>query len=158
MWETVSPVRKKIIGLSFALLLALTTFTSSAFAHECIVASRSDTGNVSAGTNSKNWFYVGSLKDLFGYVPMLAGIVDPTLQLPPLSADQLDWAVQEGRSLGLPSTYTIFVNIHVGQGEGVLLGGTPVDGSALTSNGKGIDHVFDYLPTLIDIYQQALSH
>ena len=141
-------MRKKLIGLGFALILALTTY-APALAHECFIASRSDVGNMAAGTNSQNWVYVGTLADVFGFIGDDAGQA--------LSPSQLEWAVATAQTAGLPNSFAVFINPHVGKGSGVLQGGTPNDGSAKMADGKGVDHIFDWFPTLFSIYAEALG-
>ena len=142
-------MRKKLISLSFAVVLALTTFTSSALAHECMIVSRSDTGAVAA-THSQMWYNFGDLTWLFTNIQDLVG--GPTL-----TPSQVTWAVQQAQAAGLPNQLTVFTNTHVGHGTGVLQGGTPNDGTAKMSNGKGVDHFFDWLPTIMGIYAQAAA-
>ncbi len=155
MRERLLPVRKKILGLGFALILALTTY-APALAHDCIIASRSDAGAVAAGTHSKMWYYFGDLNWLFSVIHIfLAPEGGPPLQA--LTPSQIDWAVSQAKAAGIPNSLTVFTNDNVGGATGVLLANTPVDGSALTSNGKGVDHVEDYFPTIVSIYQQALT-
>ncbi len=155
MRERVLPVRKKLIGLAFALILALTTY-APALAHDCIIASRSDAGAVAAGTHSKMWYYFGDLTWLFTNINLF--LADPGGPVPPaLSPTQVTWAVAQAKAAGVPNSLTVFTNNNVGGGAGVLLANTPVDGTALMSNGKGVDHIEDYFLTLVSIYQQALT-
>ena len=123
--------------------LAATLLTGTALGHECFVASRSDTGDIAAGSNAKVWLTVAGLGDLFTF----AG---EELQLPALSEDQLAWAVEQGLEAGMPNQFTIFVGTHT------IAEGTPaMDRHA--ADGKGIDHAFDWLPVVVAIYQQALA-
>ena len=132
-------MRKKLVSLGLALVLALTTLTSTALAHECIVVNRSETGGINA-QNSGNWFYVNS-ELLFRFV---AGEVGGDT----LTPNQLAWAVAELEKAGAPTQFAIFT-------KAVLLEGTPTDGTSKMTDGKGIDHVFDYFPTIVAIYYQA---
>jgi len=123
--------------------LAATLLTGTALGHECFVASRSDAGDIAAGSNAKVWLTVAGLGDLFTF----AG---EELQLPALSEDQLAWAVEQGLEAGMPSQFTIFVGNHT------IAEGTPgMDMHA--ADGKGIDHAIDWLPVVVAIYQQALA-
>lgn len=123
--------------------LIATLGAGTALGHECFIASRSDTGTVAAGTHSRAWLYVGSLPDLFGFVAEDPGI-------PALSPSQLDWAVAQAHDAGLPNEFSIFVGKHT------IAEGTPaMDKHA--ADGKGVDHITDWFPTIMDIYMQALS-
>ena len=121
--------------------LAATIFTGTALGHECIVISRSDTGSVAAGTHSARWLTVATLESLF---------TDPFVVPEPLEGAQLEWAVDQARDAGLPETFTIYI------GAKTIAGGTPAM-DRHGQDGKGIDHAFDWFPTIIAIYQEALE-
>jgi len=123
--------------------LIATLGAGTALGHECFIASRSDTGNVSAGTHSRVWLHVGSLPDLFGFIAE-----DPSV--PALSDDQLAWAVEAASAAGLPNEFSIFVGTHT------IAEGTPAL-EKHAANGKGVDHIEDWFPTVIDIYMEALT-
>ncbi len=146
--ERVRPLRKKILGLAFALILALTTFATSAFAHECFIAVRSDQGNIAAA-HSANWYNFGSLTEVFTIINVLI-TPDGAPLAQALTPKQVAWAVNVAKSQGLPNELTVFT-------KKVLLAGTPLDGSAKMTDGKGIDHLFDYSPNLVEIYFAALQ-
>ena len=129
-------VRSILIGT-----LAATLVSGSALAHECIVISRSETGNVAAGTHSARWLAVATIEELF---------TGPFLVPVPLEGAQLDWAVDQAGEAGLPETFTIFV------GAKTIADGTPAM-ERHSQDGKGIDHAFDWFPTIIAIYQEALE-
>ena len=124
--------------------LAATMLTGTALGHECFVASRSDTGDIKAGSNAKVWLTVASLSGLFE----LAGA--EILQLPPLTEDQMDWAVEQGLAAGMPAQFTIFI------GAKTIAEGTPAMDKH-GANGQGIDHAFDWLPVVAEIYVAALQ-
>ncbi len=135
-------MRKPLLA-AFTSAALLTLTATQSFAHECFIATRSDQGNVAAGTSSKSWFYAGTLADVFNFVgPELLG-------LPALSSSQLAWAVQQGQQAGLPSTLTLFE-------RRTLMGDTPAE-QKQAANGKGVDHIFDYFDQIAAIYQQALT-
>jgi hypothetical protein len=127
--------------------LAATLLTGTALGHECFIASRSDTGDLAAGSHSKVWLTVATLEDLFVAVPQFV----PEANLPPLTSTQLAWAVDQGRAAGMPNQFTIFIGNHV------LAEGTPAMAKH-SADGKGLDHVFDWLPVVLGIYGQALTH
>jgi hypothetical protein len=121
--------------------LAATIFTGTALGHECIVISRSDTGSVAAGTHSARWLTVATLESLF---------TDPFVVPEPLEGAQLEWAVDQARDAGLPETFTIYI------GAKTIAGDTPAM-DRHGQDGKGIDHAFDWFPTIFAIYQEALE-
>jgi hypothetical protein len=132
-------VRKRLIGIVFALTLALTTFTSSALAHECIIISRSDMGDLKA-TSSGQWINVDTRVAAFGFLGQLLG-------LQALSQSQLAWADAQAAAAGVPNDLVIFAKF-------TIAGGSAADGTALMSNGRGVDHLFD---VLVPIYMAALQ-
>ena len=123
--------------------LIATLGAGTALGHECFIASRSDTGTVMAGTHSRTWLYVGSLPDLFGFVAE-----DPSI--PALSDDQLAWAVEAASAAGLPNEFSIFV------GRRTIAEGTPAM-EQHAANGRGVDHIMDWFPAIMDIYGRALE-
>ena len=124
--------------------IAATSISGTVLGHECFVASRSDTGDIAAGSHAKVWATVGTLEDLFGFVGSFLG-------LPPLSDTQLAWAVERAREAGLPNQFTIFSGNHT------IAEGTPAM-ETHAADGKGIDHLFDWLPVISGIYVDALGH
>lgn len=126
--------------------LAATLLTGTALGHECFIASRSDTGDKAAGSHSRVWLTVATLEDLIVAVPEFA----PDLNLPALTSSQLEWAVGQARAAGMPNQFTIFIGNHV------LAEGTPAM-EKHSADGKGLDHVFDWLPVVVGIYGQALT-
>ena len=127
--------------------LAATLLTGTALGHECFIASRSDTGDLAAGSHARVWLTVATLGELFEAVPQFV----PQMNLPALTPSQLDWAVEQGRAAGMPNQFTIFVGNHV------IAEGTPAMDKH-SADGKGLDHVFDWLPVVLSIYQEALTH
>jgi hypothetical protein len=123
--------------------LAATMFTGTALAHECFVISRSDTGDIAAGANSQAWATVGTLDDLFVYIGGLLGLT-------PLSDAQLAWAVDAAQEAGLPSQLTLFGRLTIAEGTPAMV--------MHAADGHGIDHLFDWAPVIIGIYQDALTH
>jgi len=129
-------VRSILIGT-----LSATFVAGTAMGHECIVISRSDTGSVAAGTHSARWLTVATIESLF---------TDPFLVPVPLEGAQLEWAVDQARDAGLPETFTIFA------GAKTIAEDTPAM-DRHGQDGKGIDHAFDWFPTIFAIYQEALE-
>jgi hypothetical protein len=136
-------MRRILVRSILAGTLIATLGAGTALGHECFIASRSDTGTVMAGTNSRVWLHVGSLPDLFGYISEDTG-------LPALSDDQLAWAVEAASAAGLPNEFSIFVGTHT------IAEGTPAM-EKHAADGSGVDHIGDWFPTILGIYQQALT-
>lgn len=122
--------------------LAAILVTGTAFGHECFVASRSDTGNLAAGSHSQRWLTVASLEEIFS---------DPEFFEVPLMGSQLDWAVAAAQAAGLPNELTIFIGNHT------IAEGTPAMEKHAT-DGRGIDHALDWFPVIVGIYEEALGH
>jgi hypothetical protein len=112
-------------SVAVAAALCLATATTAA-AHECFNASRSDQGNLMAGTQSNAWF---------------------TLVVADIIAEEVDAGLYDEATgecilgaytdAGGPESFTIKV---IGGKDGLLAGG--VTSQEVLSNGKGIDHVF----------------
>jgi hypothetical protein len=122
--------------------MAATLVSGVALGHECFIASRSDTGDVAAGSHARVWLTVATLEDVFVFIGDEAGTQ--------LSASQMTWAVDAARQAGLPDQFTIFVGNHT------ISEGTP-NADRNAADGKGLDHVTDWFPVLIGIYFEALS-
>jgi len=137
------PVRSVLARSIIAGSLAATLAAGTTFAHECFIYSRSDTGDLAAGSHSRAWLTVGTTADLFAFI-------QEGFELPALSPSQLDWAVSEAKAAGLPNQFTIFVGNHT------IAEGTPAMAKH-AADAKGVDHVFDWLPVVLGIYEQALA-
>jgi hypothetical protein len=137
------PIRSILTRSLLAGTLAATMAAGTALGHECFIASRSDTGTIAAGTHSRSWLYVGSLRLLFGFLSEEAG-------LPPLSPSQLDWAVDAAKAAGMPNEFSIFV------GRRTIAEGTPAMDKH-GADGRGVDHLGDWFPTAVEIYTEALA-
>jgi hypothetical protein len=115
------------LGKSVALtaVLGLATATGAA-AHECYNASRSEQGDLKAGTMSKTWFTLV-------VADAIAGDIESGL----LTPQQAACVTQAYADSGAPSSFTIKV---VGGKDGLLAGG--VTNHEILMDGKGIDHAF----------------
>jgi hypothetical protein len=122
--------------------MAATLVSGVALGHECFIASRSDAGDLAAGSHSKVWLTVATLEDVFGFVEEEGGVA--------LSESQMAWAVNAAREAGLPNQFTIFVGNHT------INEGTPA-AERHAGDGKGVDHVTNWVPVLIGIYLEALE-
>lgn len=134
-------MRRVLIRSIITGTLAAAVLSGTALGHQCFVASRSDTGNVAAGSNSARWLTVATIQSLF---------TDPFIVPAPLEGAQLAWAVDQARAAGLPETITIFI------GAKTIGEGTPAMAKH-SRDGKGIDHAFDWFPRIMEIYAQALE-
>ena len=122
--------------------IAATLVSGVALGHECFIASRSDTGDLAAGSHSKAWLTVATLEDVFVFIGQEGGAA--------LTPSQMTWAVGAARNAGLPNQFTIFVGNHV------LTEGTPA-AERHSADGRGVDHITDWFPVLIGIYFEALA-
>ncbi len=89
----------------------------SAFAHECVISSRSAQGNEAAATNSKVW---GKL--------YLAEILDFAFGL---NADQIEWALDERDEFDLPEYWVTRMDKTIAAGSA----------STNLADGQGLDHL-----------------
>lgn len=133
----------RVLARSLALALAIGIVpAATASAHECIVVNRSATGNLHA-TASGQWVTV-TLRDIYEETEAFG--------LPDLSDAQVDWAVDHALAAGVPWSFTF-------RSDRTLLedaAGWQKNGHS--TDGKGIDHVFDvYGDTLIGILFAALA-
>jgi hypothetical protein len=129
---------------SFWLAIALTIVAAgAASAHECFNASRSDQGNLMAGTHASRWVYVGTLAELLS--------TPPEPGAPALTPAQYDWALAAARAAGAPSSFAVFIGNHT------IAEGTPAMAKH-GADGHGIDHFGDWIPILLRIYAEALEH
>jgi hypothetical protein len=113
-----------------------------ALGHECFIISRSDAGDIAAGSHSKVWLTVASLEDVFVFIGQEGGVA--------LSASQMTFAVDAAREAGLPNQFTIFLGNHT------LTEGTPA-AERNAADGQGVDHVSDWFPVFVAIYFEALA-
>ncbi len=72
-----------------------------ALGHESVIVSRSDTGELVAGSHSKVWLTVATLEDVLVFIGEEGGVA--------LSASQMTWAVSAAQRAGLPSQCTMFI-------------------------------------------------
>jgi hypothetical protein len=134
---------RRVVARSLLLgSMAVTLVSGVALGHECFIASRSDTGDLAAGSQAKVWLTVATLEDVFVFIGDEGGTQ--------LSASQMTWAVDAARQAGLPDQFTIFVGNHT------ISEGTP-NADRHAADGKGLDHVTDWFPVLIGIYFEALA-
>ena len=129
---------------SVALAIGLTIVAASAAsAHECFNASRSDQGNLMAGTHASRWIYAGTLEDVLS--------TPPEPGAPALTPAQFEWALTTARAAGAPSSFAVFIGNHT------IAEGTPAMAKH-GADGHGIDHFGDWIPILLQIYAEALEH
>ena len=119
---------RRIARASLLSLLLLVVAASSAFAHECYNASRSEQGNTGA-QHSDNWFNLTIEFVFTGILPEESGIE--------LTPDQLAWALDQADAAGIPSGWVIRIDKTLGfNGKGELTPGF----SLHDADGRGIDH------------------
>ncbi|GAA2036972.1 hypothetical protein GCM10009819_21970 [Agromyces tropicus] len=112
------------VGAGVGLAAALTLGSGmAAYAHECYNANRSDKGNQGA-SNSQAWYTIVVADEVS------AG----------LDAEDAECVLDAYYGAGGPATFTIHVKGANGQ-DGTIGEANPVEGKS--SDGKGIDHVFD---------------
>ena len=122
---------RRITSASLLSLLILAVGASSAFAHECFNASRSEQGNTGA-QHSENWF---NLSLEFVFTVILPGDTGITL-----TDEQLAWALDQADAAGIPSGFVIRSDKTLGfNGKGELTPGFDRHGH----DGRGIDHAVD---------------
>jgi len=120
---------------------------TAAWAHDCLNASRSDTG--SRNSTNGNWTYI-SEEEVVSFIAGVVGVGDPSA----IAGDFL----AEVEARGLPTSFSIFVGP-------LLIGANPkthervaayADGSK-SSDGKGIDHAENLIPVYADIMFQLVN-
>jgi hypothetical protein len=122
--------------------MAAALVSGVALGHECFIISRSDTGDLAAGSHAKVWLTVATLEDVFVFIGDEGGAA--------LSASQMTWAVAAARQAGLPDQFTIFV------GSRTISEGTPA-AEMHGGDGNGVDHVSNWFPIFVEIYFAALA-
>ena len=126
---------------SLALASSITMVAApAAFAHQCVIASRSAQGDAGA-QHSKVWGVL-PLAVVFGFIH--EGIGEP------LTPAQIDWAVGEAVSQGLPAGgWTIRIDKTIGEGSS----------NPNLADGKGLDHLAQSVGAqIVGIYLAALDH
>lgn len=126
------------LGKSIALTAALGLATATtAAAHECYNASRSDQGNLKAGTQSNTWFTL-VVADIIAE-EVAGGLYDEATGECVLAAYEAEGGL---------ASFTIKV---VGGKDGLIAGG--VTNHEILADGTGIDHIFAaYGETIIGAY------
>jgi hypothetical protein len=124
-------LRRSILAATLAAALSALS-VGSAFAHECVISSRSAQGNEGA-TNSKVW---GKL--------YLAEILDFAFGL---NDEQIEWAVEHRGQYDLPEYWV--TNMHKTIGEG--------SASKNLADGKGLDHLQGLVGGQVFLLAQAAT-
>jgi hypothetical protein len=118
----------------------------AALAHECLNASRSDTGSQNAAHGK--WFYI-SETEVVGFVSEIAG-ADPAVVGEAFLA--------EVEAHGLPTSFAIFIGNHT-------IGANPTshelvaayEDSQKSADGKGIDHASALVEAYVAIMLEVLE-
>lgn len=122
-----------VVATSTALLVAGST---SAWAHDCFNASRSDTGNTAAGTHSQAWFQ--------GFI---ADFIAEDVANNAYTAEQGACLLGYWSTHGGPASVTFHIKGANGS-DGLI--GLNNPNTELYSNGTGIDHFEDAYGDLIE--------
>ncbi len=121
-------IRKSAVALGMSAVMIGAT-AGTAFAHECLVANRSDQGNASVAAHSNAWQEVS----LDTILTQFIGV----------SADVAACVEANAATYGIPSTFVFGNKQAVGQ-DGVIAENNPnMTAGNLADNGKGIDHAED---------------
>lgn len=133
-------MRRFITGLVLSGAM-LTVAAPIAMGHECVIANRSAQGDAAAQHSSK-WFQL-DLRTLFGFINEEVGG-------PALSPSQIEWAVGEAVSQGLPENgWTTRSDKTIGAGSK----------NPNLADGSGLDHLaLVYGEQVVGIYFAALGH
>ncbi len=133
-------MRRLLLGLVLAGALTATT-APVVFAHECVISNRSAQGDAAA-QHSSRWVQL-TLTDIYGFIHMFVGG-------PALSPGQIEWAVDEAVSQGLPADgWVVRSDKTIGEGSA----------NPNLANGKGLDFLSHLVgEQVIGIYFAALSH
>jgi len=118
-------LRKLVAATALAGVLLVPT-AGAAFAHECVIASRSDQGDAMAASHAKTWGTL-TLTDIFGF------ILPDALQQPSLSPSQLEWAIATAEAQGIPYSFTTRTDKTIGEGSA----------NPNLADGRGLDHLVD---------------
>ena len=118
------------------MVAALALATGTAFAHECINASRGAQGNHMAGTRSQAWYEV-----------VIADEVAWEVEMGFYSAEEGECMYEYWLDNGGPESFTVHVKGANGQ-DGVVAGRNP--NTHLLHDGRGIDLVDDLFPLYLE--------
>ena len=107
-------VKRILIASVLGSMLAITSI-GAAFAHECVISSRSDQGDAGA-THSGRWAVL-TLADVLGFInEEIPGQADA-----PLTADQIAWAVANRDDIlgtsGFPDSWVTRMDKTIGEGS-----------------------------------------
>jgi hypothetical protein len=132
---------RRTIAASVLAITVLGGSATAALGHECFIANRSVQGDAGA-MNSGVWQRI-TLADIFGFIHGVVGG-------PALSGAQIDWAVAQAVSQGLPvDGWVVMGTKTIGEGSR----------NPNLADGKGLDHLADaYGQQIVGIYFAALGH
>ena len=132
-------MRRFLTGLALSAAL-LTVAAPVVAAHECIISSRSERGNVGADHSSR-WERL-TLQDIFGFIHFEVGG-------PALSPDQIDEAVEIAVGQGLPADGWLT------RPDKTIGGGSS---NPNLHDGKGLDHLVGLVgDQIVGIYFQVVQ-
>lgn len=134
-------IRRTTTTLALAAALVVSG-AGAASAHECYVANRSAQGNAGA-SHSANW-YTLQVAELYSSVHFFMPEMFPQA----LTEEQVAEAVAMTAEAGVPTSFTVFEKFTIPRNV--------AEGSAKSTDGKGIDHFFaGYGEQLIGIAVEA---
>jgi hypothetical protein len=133
-------MRRLLAGLALSGAM-LTVAAPIALGHECVISNRSAQGDAAAQHSSK-WVQL-DLATIFGFIGAEVGGPD-------LSPSQIEWAVGEAVSQGLPEAgWTTRSDTVIGAGST----------NPNLADGRGLDHLVPMVgDQIVGIYFQALGH
>jgi hypothetical protein len=131
---------RRTITASVLAITVLGGTSAVALGHECIIANRSAQGD--AGSLHSGVWQRLTLADIFGFIHGAVGG-------PALTPEQIDWAVAEAASQGLPADGWV-TNGKKTIGEG--------SGNPNLADGRGLDHLsIAFGEQIVGIYFEALG-
>jgi hypothetical protein len=139
-------VKRILVAALLASTLAIAS-VGAAFAHECVISSRSDQGDAGA-THSARWAVL-TLADVLGFINTeIPGQEDQFL-----SPEQIEWAVANRDAIlgttGFPESWVTRTDKTIGEGSS----------NPNLANLKGLDHLADlYGEQVGTLYFAALGH
>jgi hypothetical protein len=139
-------VKRILVASLLASTLAIAS-VGAAFAHECVISSRSDQGDAGA-THSDRWTVL-TLADVLGFI----NTVIPGQETQFLTAEQIEWAVANRDELlgtsDFPESWVTRTDKTIGEGSS----------NPNLADHHGLDHLADLYGTQVaNLYFAALGH
>lgn len=126
-------IRRSVLAVMLAGMLAMLSI-GTAFAHECVISSRSDRGDAAAAANSKVW----DTLTLEFVLTVFYG----------LEPDVVEAAMDLREDFGLPESWVIRIDRTVGAGSA----------NPNLADGRGLDHLVPMVaPTIDELVAAAME-